>query len=188
VPQRKKTTSIGKKLKDRRLRRPPSRRLVRHVLRVRAEAMRLLAAYLLSLDREGLKVPASLHMVKIFGGVSNRLPHPNPPSHLQKPVMIKSREGTKWSQSRAWRRRDWALAGRRRMARRAEVIKYLCSRDGNKVKELFMRYARGLGTARGSGADSEGEWAALSSEGEDDATSPRLEEEEMTWVPPTGRS
>ena len=32
-----------------------------------------------------------------------------------------------------------------------------------------MRYVKGLGTARASRADSEGEWAALSCEGEDDA-------------------
>ena len=176
-----------KEIKNRRLRRPPSRRLVRHVLRVRAESMRHLAAYLLSLDREGVRVPASSHMVKIFGGGVQ------PPEStvatseasydkvgggrqmeakgMQGGVEIRpSQEGGGWRDGR-------------------EVIKYLCSRDGNKVKELFIRYARGSGTTRGSGADSEGEWAALSSEGEDDAASPRPEEEEqMTWVPPTGRS
>lgn len=174
---------------DRRLRRPPSRRLVRHVLRIRAEAMRLLAAYLLSLKREDLKVPASLHMVRTFGG---GVQPPSPPGStvttsdasydkVERVAQVKantvhggveigpSQEGGGWRDGR-------------------EVIEYLCNRDGNKVKELFMRYARGHGTARGSGADSEGEWAALSSEGEDDAASPRPEEEEMTWVPPTGRS
>lgn len=179
----------GKEFKDSRLRRPPSRRLVRHVLRVRAESMRLLAAYLLSLDREGVKVPASLHLVKIFGG---GVQPPSPPESTvatseasydkvdgggqveakvaQGGVEIgPSQEGGGWRDGR-------------------EVIKYLCSRDGNKVKELFMRYSRGLGTARDSGADGEGEWAALSSEGEDDAASPRPEEEQMTWVPPAGRS
>ena len=179
----------GNKLKDRPLRRPPSRRLVRHVLRVRAEAMRLLTAYLLSLDREGVKVPASLHMVKIFGGGIQPSSPPestiaNSEASYDKVVgggqveakvvhggveTGPSQEGEGWRDGR-------------------EVIKYLRSRDGNKVKEMFMRYSRGLSTVRGSGADSEGEWAALSSEGEDDATSPRPEEEEMTWVPPTGRS
>ena len=177
------------KLKDKRLRRPPSSRLVRHVLRVRAEAMRLLAAYLLSLDREGVKVPASLHMVKIFGG---GVQPPSPPESTIAPseasydkieggdqVEVKavhggveigpSQEGGGWRDGR-------------------EVIKYLSNRDGNKTKELFTRYSRGLGIARGSGAESEGDWAALSSEGEDDAVSPRREEEEITWVPPTGRS
>lgn len=178
----------GKELKDKRLRRPPSRRLVRHVLRVRAEAMRLLAAYLLSLDREGLKVPASLHMARIFGG---GVQPPSPPESTVAPSEASydkvegdehvgakavhggveigpSQEGGGWRDGR-------------------EVLKYLCNRDGNKIEELFMRYARGPGTARGSGADSEGEWAALSSEGEDDAASPRPAEEELTWVPPTGR-
>jgi len=176
----------GKELKDRGLRRPPSRRLVRHVLRVRAESMRLLAAYLLSLDQEGVKVPASLHMVNIFGG---GVQPPSPTVATSEATCDKvdgggqvegkivhggveigpSQEGGGWRDGR-------------------EVIKYLCSRDGNKVNELFIRYARGSGTARGSGAESEGEWAALSSEGEDDAASPRPEEEQMTWVPPTGRS
>ena len=175
----------GKGLKDKDLRRPPSRRLVRHVLRVRAEAMRLLAAYLLTLNREGVKVPASLHMVKIFSGgfqppspfefttATSEASYDNVEGRGQAGVnggveIGPSQEGGGWRDGR-------------------EVIKYLSTRDGNKVKELFMRYARGLGTARASGADSEGEWAALSSEGEDDA-SPRPEEEELTWVPPTGCS
>jgi hypothetical protein len=62
---------------------------------------------------------------------------------------------------------------------RQEVIKYLCNQDKNKVKELFMWYTRGLDAAWGGGVDSEGEWAALSSEGEDEAPSPHLKEEEM---------
>ena len=131
---------LGNELKDSRLRRPPSRRLVRHVLRVRAEAMRLLAAYLLSLDRVGVRVPASLHMVKVFGG---GVQPPSPPestvatseSSYDKVEggvqvdaiamhggveIVPSQEGGGWRDGR-------------------EVIKYLCSRDGNKVKELFMR-------------------------------------------------
>jgi glycerol-3-phosphate O-acyltransferase/dihydroxyacetone phosphate acyltransferase len=175
------------KLKDRRLRRPPSRRLVRHVLRVRAEAMRLLAAYLISLDREGVKVPASLHMVKVFGG-GIQTPSPSESTSAISEASYDKVDGGGQGEAKSvhggveigpsqegggWR------DGR-------EVVRYLGSRDGNKVKELFTRYASGLDTARGNGAESEGEWAALSSEGEDDATNPRPEEE-MTWVPPTGR-
>jgi glycerol-3-phosphate O-acyltransferase/dihydroxyacetone phosphate acyltransferase len=176
-------------LEDRRLRRPPSRRLVRHVLRIRAEAMRLLAAYLLSLDKEGLKVPASLHMVKIFGG---GVQPPSPPESTvaTSEASYDKVEGGNQVESKAVHGGVEIGASQESGGWRdgQEVIKYLCNRDGNKVKDLFMRYARGLGTARGSGAESEGEWAALSSEGEDDATSPRIEEEEMTWVPPKGRS
>ena len=47
--------------------------------------------------------------------------------------MTKSREGVKWN--------GGVEIG-------PSQIKYLSSRDGNKVKELFMRYARGLGTVR----------------------------------------
>lgn len=53
-----------------RSRRPPSRRLVRHVLRARVEAINALAAFCDSLNRQGRdkKVGASRHLAKIYGG------------------------------------------------------------------------------------------------------------------------
>jgi len=52
------------------LRRPPSRRLVRHVLRSRVEAMNALAGFFDQLARAGpeKKVQASPHLARMFGG------------------------------------------------------------------------------------------------------------------------
>jgi len=51
-------------------RRPPSRRLVRHVLRSRVEAMNALAGFFDQLARAGpeKKVQASPHLARMFGG------------------------------------------------------------------------------------------------------------------------
>lgn len=53
-------------------RRPPSRRLVRHVLRSRVEAMNALASFFDELARAGSekRVKASLHLAERFGGGS----------------------------------------------------------------------------------------------------------------------
>ena len=52
-------------------RRPPSHRLVRHVLRSRVEAMNALACFFDQLSAgSGKKVKASPHLAKRFGGVS----------------------------------------------------------------------------------------------------------------------
>ena len=159
----------GKRLKDKHLRRPPSRRLVRHVLRVRAEAMRLLAAYLLTLSWEEVKVPVSLHMVKIFGeGVQ-------PPSPFKSTTAISEASYDK-------------VEGRAKWNGGIEIgplqIKYLSSRDRNKVKELLMQYARGHGTARVSELIARASGRRLV---KDDA-SPCPEEEELMWVPLMGHS
>jgi glycerol-3-phosphate O-acyltransferase / dihydroxyacetone phosphate acyltransferase len=51
-------------------RRPPSRRIVRHVLRARAEAARALASFFQQLEQapEGKRVRASAHLAKAYGG------------------------------------------------------------------------------------------------------------------------
>lgn len=51
-------------------RRPPSRRIVRHVLRARAEAARALASFFQQLEQapEGKRVRASTHLAKAYGG------------------------------------------------------------------------------------------------------------------------
>ncbi|KAF9452363.1 glycerol-3-phosphate-acyltransferase [Macrolepiota fuliginosa MF-IS2] len=53
------------------VRRPPSRRLVRHVLRARVEAIRALAAFFEQLERAGAdkKVYASAHLAHAYGGI-----------------------------------------------------------------------------------------------------------------------
>jgi glycerol-3-phosphate O-acyltransferase/dihydroxyacetone phosphate acyltransferase len=51
-------------------RRPPSRRIMRHILRARAEAARALASFFEQLDMapEGKRVQSSVHLAKRFGG------------------------------------------------------------------------------------------------------------------------
>ena len=53
----------------RRRRRPiATRRLIRHVLRARSDAARLLAAFFLDLERDGKEVSASSHLAQAYGG------------------------------------------------------------------------------------------------------------------------
>lgn len=122
-------------VKARPIRRPPSRRLVRHVLRARAEAVRALAAFFKELQREGAdeKIYACAHLARMHGGGT---------------VVHTASEGTE--EVEGWR-----------YAR--EVIKFLRMRGAKIPMSENIRI--------------EGEWAALSSEGEDYTTS-----EEKEWV------
>lgn len=61
-------------VKSRAARRPPSRRLVRHVLRARVEAINALAGFFDHLQRMGAsgsdsKVKASVHLARLYGGM-----------------------------------------------------------------------------------------------------------------------
>jgi len=47
---------------------PPSRRLVKHVLRARIEAAKALSEFLRELERSGGKVRAATHLARLFGG------------------------------------------------------------------------------------------------------------------------
>ncbi|KAK7043165.1 hypothetical protein VNI00_008519 [Paramarasmius palmivorus] len=57
-------------------RRPPTRRIMRHVLRARLEAIKALASFFDQLERGGdrdkLKVKASRHLARLYGGISER--------------------------------------------------------------------------------------------------------------------
>ncbi|KAJ3570953.1 hypothetical protein NP233_g4059 [Leucocoprinus birnbaumii] len=122
-------------VKARPVRRPPSRKLVRHVLRARAEAVRALAAFFKELKRAGAdkKVYACVHLAEMHGG--GTVAHTNS-------------EGTE--EVEGWRH------GR-------EVIEFLRTRGAKIPMSDNIRI--------------EGEWAALSSEGEGYTTS-----EEKEWV------
>ena len=48
--------------------RPPSRKLVRHLLRARAEAVRRLASFIRRIDKDDVRVSASGFMAKAYGG------------------------------------------------------------------------------------------------------------------------
>ena len=59
------TKSSGKHSK---IPRPPSRKLIRHLLRARVDATRQLAAFLRRIDKPGVKVSASGFMASVYGG------------------------------------------------------------------------------------------------------------------------
>jgi len=128
-------------VKTRPKRRPPSRRLVRHVLRARVEAVKALAIFFDHLQRapSSMQVKASVHLARTYG-------------HL---VDVKSSE-TGDMETRGWR--DVR-----------EVVRFLKHR-GAKVPSLQI-------------GPVEGEWAALSSEGESFTT---VDDTETIWVPPSG--
>jgi hypothetical protein len=107
-----------------RKRRPPTRRVIRHVLRSRAEAAKSLATFFDQLDKggENKKIKASIHLARIYGWVDDEDEHG-----------AEDLEGLS----------GWRYA--------SEVLSFLRTR-GAKVASL----KRGI----------EGDWAALSSDGE----------------------
>lgn len=121
------------RVKSRSVRRPPSRRLVRHVLRARVEAVRALASFFDQLERAGAdkKVYASVHLARGYGGGT---------------VVHEDSEGGEDIEG-------WRYGG--------EVIEFLRSRGGRIPMSEDIRI--------------EGEWAALSSEGEGYTTSEERE-------------
>ncbi|KAJ6456367.1 hypothetical protein C8R45DRAFT_880637 [Mycena sanguinolenta] len=126
-------------------RRPPSRRIMRHVLRARVEAVKALAQFFEQLrvqssqnrTRGGMRVKASVHLARLYGGIE---------------VATLKTEGEDASlvdddqHEEGWREAS-------------EVIAFLTER-GAKIPQ--MKHVQ-----------VEGEWAALSSDTESDATSPR---------------
>ncbi|KAI5889222.1 uncharacterized protein SCHCODRAFT_02510249 [Schizophyllum commune H4-8] len=138
-----------------RTRRPPSRRIMRHVLRARIEAVRALASLFEQLEREPSKrLRASAHLAKAYGGLVEE----------SKGAEIKA-DGTSASASED----VLALPEGWRTAR--EVIDYLRARGG-KIPRL------------GGAEREEGEWAAaLSSDGETNYSGTATADEELEWVP-----
>ncbi|THH26613.1 hypothetical protein EUX98_g7574 [Antrodiella citrinella] len=128
-------------------RRPPSRRLIRHVLRARIEAAKSLASLLQQLDRTPDKrVSASAHLARAFGGQVD-------PVRAQG---ILTEDGVEVPDEPT----GWRSAG--------EVLGFLRSR-GAKIGGLKTRV--------------QGEWAAVSSEGEgEDSTAGSGED--VVWVSP----
>lgn len=123
-------TTVEPPVKASRKRRPPTRRIVRHVLRSRVEAAKSLASFFEQLEKSGDKqIKASVHLAKIYGWVEK----------TDESVALETIDGVKvQKEPLGWRH-----------AR--EVVAFLKNR-GAKVASL----AHGV----------EGEWAALSSDGE----------------------
>ncbi|KZT04264.1 glycerol-3-phosphate-acyltransferase [Laetiporus sulphureus 93-53] len=133
----------------RKRRRPPTRRLIRHVLRARVEAAKALASLFAQLDKaEGKRVRASAHLARAYGGVVEE----NTDTGL-----VDTAEGVEaLLEPVAWR-----------SAR--EVVAFLRQR-GARIAALEDRI--------------EGDWAALSSEGDSDAAVGSERDEDVVWVAP----
>ena len=80
-----------------RKRSPPTRRLVRHVLRARARAVHALASFFAELERapEGKRIRASSHLAHLYGGFS---------------TVFDEKEGDSMSQPQGWREAREVLA------------------------------------------------------------------------------
>lgn len=133
-------------------RRPPSRRLIRHVLRARVEAAKALASLFSQLDRapDGKRVCASAHLAQAFGGYLE----PPGENHATEEGVEPNPEPVGWRSAR-------------------EVVAFLRAR-GAKIRALESRV--------------EGDWAALSSDGEGegyDSETVSSREDDVVWVPPS---
>ncbi|CDO76065.1 hypothetical protein BN946_scf184696.g17 [Trametes cinnabarina] len=130
-------------------RRPPTRRLIRHVLRARFEAAKALASLIAQLERapEDKRVYASVHLARAFGG---QVEVPEPNKETQEGVEIIP-EPMGWRSAR-------------------EVVSFLRSR-GAKITTLEDRV--------------QGDWAALSSDGESYDSDAFSSKDDLQWVPPS---
>ncbi|KAG8812462.1 hypothetical protein FRB91_011427 [Serendipita sp. 411] len=154
--------------KIKRSQRPPSRKLIRHLLRARADAIRRLAAFIRKIDDPSVRVCASGFMAKTF--------NPDPNGALQS-LFDQAPGGTNAIQTvsggveaelnpTGWR------SGK-------EVIAYLRSKGAHVGRIL----------REGEGGEQAFQWDAVSSEGE--LSSPgspddqiRIKQEEVEWVVP----
>lgn len=128
--------------------RPPSRKLIRHVLRARGEAARALARLLSELEQPTTppkRVRASTHLVRAYGGTVDDL---SGPTEAAESVLAELEP------------KGWRSA--------VEVMAFLRSR-GAKIKALEHRV--------------EGDWAALSSEGEGSGWESDANGGSIVWVP-----
>lgn len=133
-------------------RRPPSRRLIRHVLRARVEAAKALASLFAQLERapDGKRVCAAVHLARAFGG-SVDAPDVSDPAHSTESGVEAVAEPQGWRGAR-------------------EVVAFLRAR-GAKITTLERRV--------------EGDWAALSSDGEGSESEgvSFSEKDDTVWVP-----
>ncbi|KZT63684.1 hypothetical protein DAEQUDRAFT_815496 [Daedalea quercina L-15889] len=164
APQSTETPSAGSSSSSpapasssRKRRRPPSRRLIRHVLRARVEAAKALASLFAQLERgagaEGKRVAASAHLARAYGG---GIEPPSPHDLATADGVGVPLEPVGWRHAR-------------------EVVAFLRKR-GARIAQLGERV--------------EGDWAALSSEGEQDsdAVMTDAEKDSLVFVPPGQRS
>ncbi|KAI3604698.1 glycerol-3-phosphate o-acyltransferase [Moniliophthora roreri] len=138
-------------------RRPPTRRIMRHVLRARLEAIKALGSFFDQLqragDREKLKVKASRHLARTYGGMNEYPGWSSSNSNGNNDAEIPEAEQECWRYA-------------------TEVITFLKKR-GAKFPSVGASAAR----------TTEEEWALLSSDGEGSST-PLEERGEIEWVTP----
>ncbi|KAH8116623.1 hypothetical protein DFH11DRAFT_1829583 [Phellopilus nigrolimitatus] len=154
-------TSLSPKPRSRK-RRPPTRRLVRHVLRARAEATRALASFFHQLENapDGKRVLASAHLARLFGGIDAPAAPATPA-----PVPAPDSAGAPQVQAQGFR-----------YAR--EVVAYLRER-GAKIATLEAQIADDYWAATAAlSSDGEGEG------GETEYSSDARDGEDLVWVPP----
>ncbi|KAJ6594540.1 hypothetical protein B0H19DRAFT_1095921 [Mycena capillaripes] len=126
-------------------RRPPSRRIMRHVLRARVEAVKALAEFFEQLrmqsaqsrGRGGMRVTASLHLARLYGGIE--APAPKVEGEENAALLGEEQAGEGWREA-------------------SEVIAFLTKR-GAKIPHMKHMQI-------------EGEWAALSSDADADVMTP----------------
>ncbi|KAJ8518019.1 hypothetical protein ONZ45_g4883 [Pleurotus djamor] len=120
-------------------RRPPSRRIMRHVLRARVEAVKALASFFDQLEKNKKGVKASVHLARNFGGwvedekTSLSVPSTSANGHPTSDAVVPIPQPTGWRHT-------------------SEVIRFLLER-GAKIPTVSGRVNV--------------DWAALSSEGEE---------------------
>lgn len=168
--------STDKRTKNKR---PPSRKLIRHLLRARVDATRQLAAFLKKIDRPGVKVSASGFMASAFGGGQESLfkdvgAGTDARYQTSDGKEVPGAVGTEVDLNpTGWRYGQ-------------EVVRYLKDTGANVGK--LLREADSV-----SGAEGEGEYdfVALSSDGEASPSSPDSgygastgKAEELEWVAP----
>ncbi|EEB90564.1 hypothetical protein MPER_11210, partial [Moniliophthora perniciosa FA553] len=137
-------------------RRAPTRRIMRHVLRARLEAIKALGSFFDQLqragDREKLKVKASRHLARMYGGMNEYPTWNSTNSDANNDVETSEAEQVGWRYT-------------------TEIISYL--------KKRGAKFPSVASVARAT----EEEWALLSSDGEGTPT-PLEEQGEIEWTTP----
>ncbi|KIM26219.1 hypothetical protein M408DRAFT_330764 [Serendipita vermifera MAFF 305830] len=166
---------------DKRVRnkRPPSRKLIRHLLRARVDATRQLAAFLRRIDRPDVKVAASAFMASVYGGGQETLfEKTGVDAHVltSDGKEVPGAMGTEVDLNpTGWRYGQ-------------EVVRYLRSKGANVGK--LLREAEGISGGDGE-VEGEYDFVALSSDGEASPGSPDSgygasteKADKLEWVAP----
>lgn len=146
----------------------PSSKLIRHVLRARLDASRLLAAFFADLERSGKQVHASEHLARVYGSVSSSpSSSSNATTQQQQDSLVNKDDGVAPSSPSQSQPQGWRDA--------KEVIRYLRDHGAN------------IGQLR---TPKDVDWAAVSSDTESfehgsGSASAAETDDDVVWVPPS---